>query len=137
MTEAIITDNQTSIVVESYPTPEVVTVGSVTTPEVVVVSNENTLVIGMPEQQTTVVAGILGPPGPRGNSASAVATYTFDISLEWLVVHNKNTSSFVPALFDSAGSQFFAKVNIIDNNKFAVKLTEAISGSVAVIFQGL
>lgn len=123
MTEAIITDNQNSIVIDSA-----------TSPEVVVTSEQGAVIVGVPEQQTTVVTGLLGPPGKNGSS---INTYNFNASLEWLVVHNKNTTKFVPVLFDSTGSQFFAKVNVIDTNTFVVKLTQPVAGYVSVIFQGL
>lgn len=60
--------------------------------------------------------------------------YAFSNSIKWIVVHNKNTTRFVETLTDNDGDKFFAKVNIIDSNSFAVTMTQATSGVVDAIF---
>jgi hypothetical protein len=120
--EAIITDNQHSIVID----PPVST-------HTVVIDEHNTVVVEGFDHQTTVVTGLLGPAGKNG---AGLSSYAFGESLEWLVQHNKNTRAFIAVLFDSAGSQFFAKVDIVNANSFVVRLTEPVAGSVTVMFQG-
>jgi hypothetical protein len=101
---------------------------------VVVIGDKNTVVVDSQDQKTTVItgAGLLGPQGPAGKAGVALYSYRFQQSLEWLVVHNKNTVSFVYFLFDDSGSQFYAKVNILNRNSFIVKLTEATAGFVTI-----
>ena len=102
--------------------------------EVVVIDDKNTLVVDSQDQKTTVITGVglLGPQGPAGKAGIALYSYTFQQSLEWLVVHNKDTVSFVYFLFDASGTQFYAKVTILDRNSFVVRLTEATAGLVTI-----
>ena len=60
--------------------------------------------------------------------------YNFDESLTWLVVHNMNTTQFFERLTSVTGERFNASINILDENSFEVKLTEATAGYVDVIF---
>lgn len=60
--------------------------------------------------------------------------YEFVDSLEWIVIHNKNTTAFRETLVKADGTKFAAKVRIIDSNSFVVQLTSAESGWVDVIF---
>lgn len=55
-------------------------------------------------------------------------------STEWLVQHNRNTRHIFEKLSDAAGNRFYAGVQIIDNNSFVVRLTEATAGTVDVFF---
>ena len=68
------------------------------------------------------------------NSPINYSRYEFSDQLTWTVVHNKNTDKFTEKLLDATGSQFFAKVSIIDKNSFRVHLTYATSGYVDVLF---
>lgn len=66
-----------------------------------------------------------------GNNARR---YNFTESLTWLVQHNMNTTQFFERLTSTTGERFNATVNILDQNAFEVKLTEATAGFVDVIF---
>ena len=72
--------------------------------------------------------------GPQNNN---IKHFDFIESIEWVVQHNMNTRFFVERITDSQGQQIFAKVTVIDNNSFVIKLTEAISGSVDVMFNSI
>lgn len=61
-------------------------------------------------------------------------SYNFNMALEWIVNHNKNTRVFNETLFDEDGNKFYAPVKIIDPNTFSVRLTTATSGSIHVLF---
>ncbi len=61
--------------------------------------------------------------------------YDFVDALEWIVHHNMGTRSFTESLTDSEGNRFFAKVKVVDENTFIVKLASATSGSVDVYFK--
>lgn len=61
-------------------------------------------------------------------------SFTFGASLEWVVTHNQGTRRFLVSLWDSAGAQFYAATRVIDDNSFAVDLTEAMAGTVDVVF---
>lgn len=80
--------------------------------------------------------GAQGPAGTNGSSARS-GKYLFNNALEWLVVHNMNTTIFTEVLADSHGRRFFAPLQIIDNNSFKINLTEATSGSVDVMFAAI
>ena len=72
---------------------------------------------------------------PQGGTGSGSAIhYEFSESLQWVVNHGKNTRSFVESLKDSNGDRFYASVRTVDANTFVVDLTEALSGSVDVVF---
>jgi hypothetical protein len=60
--------------------------------------------------------------------------YTFNNALQWIIVHNKNTTQFSETLTDISGNRFFAKTHIIDENSFRIDLTSALSGTVDVMF---
>jgi len=60
--------------------------------------------------------------------------FSFNSSLRWLVVHNMNTTRFRETLLDEAGQRFYASVNVIDQNRFEILLTQETSGYVDVIF---
>lgn len=69
-----------------------------------------------------------------GGAGAGVKHYDFPVSLRWVVNHGMGTKSFVASYRDAAGQRFYAGEEIIDNNSFAVNLTEAMSGSVDVVF---
>lgn len=66
-----------------------------------------------------------------GNNARR---YDFPEGLTWLVQHNMNTTQFFERLTSVTGERFNASINILDENSFEVKLTEATAGYVDVIF---
>lgn len=70
------------------------------------------------------------PPQPT----IAYESYEFTDSLHWVVQHNKGTLKFMETLTDGEGNRFFAKVHIIDQNSFEVRLASAQSGKVDVMF---
>ena len=70
---------------------------------------------------------------PPGSQVTA-KRFDFNNSLDWLVVHNMNTTAFKKTLMLSDGSEFSAKTQIVDQNSFLVKLTSAQSGWVDVLF---
>lgn len=73
------------------------------------------------------------------NTKPMVNINRYDIitpSNEWVINHNKNTTSFQSELFDSDDNRFFAKVVKSDVNTFTVFLTESITGYVEVVFNG-
>ena len=45
-----------------------------------------------------------------------------------------NTTRFRETLLDEAGQRFYASVNVIDQNRFEILLTQETSGYVDVIF---
>ncbi|MBC8427381.1 MAG: hypothetical protein H8D97_00670 [Proteobacteria bacterium] len=55
-------------------------------------------------------------------------------SMNWLVIHNKNTPLFQKTILDEYENEMLASVNIIDDNSFVVELTEAMIGSVLLRF---
>jgi hypothetical protein len=62
-------------------------------------------------------------------------TYNFTTpSLQWDVIHNKNTMTFQESIFDTDGNKLYANIKIIDNNSFTIYLTELTSGFVTVKF---
>lgn len=67
-------------------------------------------------------------------SAPKFRRFAFNTSMEWLIVHNMNTTQFFEVLTDSAGNRFNASINIIDTNSFRVSMTSAIAGFVDVNF---
>lgn len=69
-----------------------------------------------------------------GQGFQAVRRYEFEPSLEWLVDHGMNTTQFVERVTSSDGLRFNAKVEVVDENRFRVCLTEAVGGYVDVIF---
>lgn len=78
--------------------------------------------------------GIQGPQGPAGTGGASAHAYSFASSLEWIVVHNMNTTIFNENVYDSHGRKMYAPVQIIDSNSFKIELTSATSGRVDVIF---
>ena len=78
--------------------------------------------------------GMWEPNEYTGGSPVVTKRYDFSNSLEWVVQHNMNTTSFRETLVHSDGSKFSAKTRIIDENSFVVNLTSAESGWVDVIF---
>lgn len=75
-------------------------------------------------------------PFEMTGGGNPVVTKRFDFtnSLEWLVQHDMNTTSFRETLVQSDGSKFSAKTKILDSNSFLITLTSAESGWVDVIF---
>ena len=69
-----------------------------------------------------------------GTGGVGLKSFTFSESLEWVIQHNQGTRRFLVSLWDSAGKQFHAATRIIDDNSFAVDLTEATAGTVDVVF---
>ncbi len=79
--------------------------------------------------------GDQGETGPQGPSAVILSQYTFnEPAMEWQVNHNKNTTVFIPTLFDVDGAQFSSNLRVVDQNTFVVRHTKAISGYVNVLF---
>lgn len=78
--------------------------------------------------------GMWEPAEYTGGSPVVTKRYNFTNSLEWVVQHNMNTTSFRETLVHSDGTKFSAKTRILDENSFVVKLTSAESGWVDVIF---
>ena len=78
--------------------------------------------------------GMWEPTPYVGGSSVVTKRFDFVSSLEWLVTHNMNTTSFRETLVNQDGSKFTAKTRIIDENSFVVYLTTAESGWVDVIF---
>lgn len=78
--------------------------------------------------------GMWEPTSYIGGSPVVTKRYSFTSSLEWLVTHNMNTTSFRETLVNSDGVKFSAKTKILDENSFVVFLTTAESGWVDVIF---
>lgn len=63
-----------------------------------------------------------------------IVRYEFTNSLTWTINHNMGTTRFRETLTGADNKRFYALVNIIDENSFEVRLTEATSGAVDVIF---
>lgn len=78
--------------------------------------------------------GMWEPSQYTGGSPVTTKRFDFVNSLEWLVQHNMNTTSFRETLVQADGSKFTAKTKILDANSFVVYLTSAESGWVDVIF---
>lgn len=78
--------------------------------------------------------GMWEPVPYIGGSSVVTKRFDFVTSLEWLVNHNMNTTSFRETLVNQDGSKFTAKTRIIDANSFVIYLTTAESGWVDVIF---
>lgn len=66
---------------------------------------------------------------------SVFRRFEFVDALEWVVNHNMGTRSFTESLTDNEGNRFFAKVKVVDENTFIVKLASATSGAVDVYFK--
>ena len=61
--------------------------------------------------------------------------YIFDTpTLNFRVVHNMNTTQFIETIRDDRGNRIFAGMEIENSNVFNIHLTEAITGTVDVIF---
>jgi hypothetical protein len=60
--------------------------------------------------------------------------FSFSLSIEWLIQHNRDTDKMQISLFSSDGEQFFAKTKILDLNSVKISLTEATSGVAVVYF---
>lgn len=61
--------------------------------------------------------------------------YIFDTpTLNFRVVHNMNTTQFMETIRDDRGNRIFAGMEIENSNVFNIHLTEAITGTVDVIF---
>ncbi len=56
---------------------------------------------------------------------------------QWVIQHDKGTTSFHEKLFETDGTPFLAYVEIIDSNSFKVHLSETITGYVDVIFDNV
>ena len=54
--------------------------------------------------------------------------------LTWLITHNLNTTKFNAICRDEENNVFSARIKTIDTDSFAIDLTEAIRGTVDVIF---
>jgi hypothetical protein len=54
--------------------------------------------------------------------------------LTWTISHNLNTKKFNAVCRDEEENVFTAKITTIDSNSFTIDLTEAIRGTVDVIF---
>lgn len=63
-----------------------------------------------------------------------IERYEFTDSIVWNVAHNMGTTRFRETLTNADGERFYAKINIINGNRFEVVLSEATSGFVDVIF---
>lgn len=55
-------------------------------------------------------------------------------ALEWVVNHNRNTLDFVENVKDSLNRTMLVNVKIENEDIFVVEFTEAMSGSVFVVF---
>lgn len=61
--------------------------------------------------------------------------FRFDTpTLNFRVVHNMNTTQFIETIKDSNGNRMYANTEIEDQNVFTVHLTEAMTGTVDVLF---
>lgn len=56
---------------------------------------------------------------------------------QWVIQHDKGTTSFHEKLFETDGTPFLAYVEVIDSNSFKVHLSETITGYVDVIFDNV
>jgi len=62
-------------------------------------------------------------------------TFSFPVpALVWQVKHNMYTKNFLRNMLDVAGNEVFANITIVDNTEFLVEFTEAIAGSIDVVF---
>lgn len=91
------------------------------------------------------VRGLKGDPGPRGEKgergdvgpAAPTATfkrYAFAPALTWRVTHNMGTTMFQETLTDANGRRFHASLRVLNPNEFEIGLTEAMGGTVDVLF---
>ena len=55
-------------------------------------------------------------------------------STTWVVVHNRNTLSYMEKITNIDNQRMYVMINTLDNNSFEVVLTEAMSGYVDVFF---
>lgn len=61
--------------------------------------------------------------------------FRFDTpTLNFRVVHNMNTTQFIETIRDDRGNRIYAGMEIESANAFNIHLTEAITGTVDVIF---
>ena len=61
--------------------------------------------------------------------------FRFDTpTLNFRVVHNMNTTQFMETVRDDTGNRMFASTEIENSNVFTIHLTEAMTGTVDVIF---
>jgi len=74
-----------------------------------------------------VVAGLTVPFVAKSFSFPGVA-------LAWQVKHNMYTTNFIRNILDVAGNEVYANITIVDNTEFLVEFTEAIAGSIDVVF---
>ena len=56
---------------------------------------------------------------------------------QWVIQHDKGTTSFHEKLFETDGTPFLAYVEVIDSNSFKIHLSETITGYVDVIFDNI
>lgn len=50
------------------------------------------------------------------------------------VEHNKNTTQFLETIFSEDGDKMFARIEIVDENRFDIHLTEALPCRVDALF---
>jgi hypothetical protein len=61
--------------------------------------------------------------------------FKFDTpTLNFRVVHNMNTTQFIETIKDSNGNRMYARLEIEGPNAFNIHLTEAMAGTVDVLF---
>lgn len=65
---------------------------------------------------------------------SCIRTFYFENTMEWVIVHNMGSRSFVSRITDRNGNTIFASTSIIDDSSFVINLTSAVSGQIDVIF---
>jgi hypothetical protein len=58
----------------------------------------------------------------------------YDESLEWVILHNQNTSNFIVQVYDDNNTMIFANIEIIDENKFSIRFTTPARGTAKVLF---
>lgn len=75
---------------------------------------------------------ILDKLGGAGRPDSEV--FTFTNAEDWVVVHGRNTKSFVTVLRDELGDKFYAGEHVIDGNSFVIHCSAPSSGTVLVQF---
>lgn len=92
--------------------------------------NTVAIVVDAPLPTSVDATEVVGAPG-------VVRRFQFADSLEWMVDHRLNTTHFIERLTTIDGERFFAPVSILDPQRFVVRLTEAKSGYVDVVFNTL
>lgn len=95
------------------------------------VNTDGAVALSSTTSVTEAIAQLNVKLGTVGNNTRR---YEFAESLTWLVEHNMNTTQFFERLTSVTGERFNASINILDENSFEVKLTEATAGYVDVIF---